>query len=320
MRVVVFGSGGVGGYFGGRLAEAGEDVTFIARGEHLAAIRASGLQVRSVNGNFTIYPASATDEPSRLGTADVILVAVKAWQVPEAARAIAPMVGPQTMVVPLQNGVEAPSQLAEVVGREHVLGGFCWVVSFIEAPGVLRHTGVTPHIVFGELDNRYSERVETLYRAFFHAGVKVSIPDDIEAAMWEKFIFIATMSGLGAVTRAPVGVLRAVAQTRDMIAQAIHEIIAVAWVYQVNLPEDIFVRTMKFIDGMPPESTLSMQRDIMEGRPSELESQNGAVVRLGMAREVKTPLHTFLYHSLLPMELRARGKTDPTVWGNLWPG
>jgi 2-dehydropantoate 2-reductase len=315
MRIVVFGSGGVGGYFGGRLAAAGEDVTFIARGEHLAAMRSSGLQVRSINGDFTICPASATDTPSEVGIADVILVAVKAWQVPEAARAIAPMVGPQTLVVPLQNGVEAPSQLAEVVGREHILGGFCWIVSFIEAPGVLHHTGVKPHIVFGELDNRYSERVETLYRAFFHAGVKVTIPDDIEAAMWEKFIFIATISGIGAVTRAPVGVMRTVAQTRDMIAQAIHEIIAVAWDYSVNLPGDIFQRTMKFIDGMPPQSTFSMQRDIMEGRPSELEAQNGAVVRLGAAREVKTPLHSFLYHSLLPLELRARGQTDRAVWG-----
>ena len=133
--------------------------------------------------------------------------------------------------------------------------------------------------------------------------------------MWEKFIFIATISGIGAVTRAPVGVMRTVAQTRDMIAQAIHEIIAVAWDYVINLPGDIFQRTMKFIDGMPPQSTFSMQRDIMEGRPSELEAQNGAVVRLGAARDVKTPLHSFLYYSLLPLELRARGQIDRAVWG-----
>ncbi|NJN65942.1 MAG: 2-dehydropantoate 2-reductase [Chloroflexaceae bacterium] len=308
MRIVIFGPGGVGGYFGGRLAQAGEDVTFIARGAHLQAMRNLGLRLLSIQGDHIIHPVRATDTPAEVGIADVILVAVKAWQVPDAAQAIRPMVGPQTAVVPLQNGVEAPAQLAAVIGSEAVLGGLCWIVSFIEGPGIIRHTGVEPHVVFGELDNRRSERVEHLYQAFFRAGVKVSIPDDMTAAMWEKFIFIATISGICAVTRMPVGVVRSLPQTRQMIEQAIQEMIAVAWMHDIKVSDSVFDWTMAFIDRMEPHSTFSMQRDLMAGRPSELEAQNGAVVRLGKAVNVVTPLHTFLYHSLLPMELQARGQ------------
>lgn len=308
MRIVIFGTGGVGGYFGGRLAQAGEDVTFIARGAHLQAMRDHGLRVLSVQGDWNLHPVQATDTPADVGVADVILVAVKAWQVPDAARALLPMVGEHTAVVPLQNGVEAPAQLAAAIGERAVLGGLCWIVSFIEGPGTIHHTGVEPHVVFGELDNRRSERVEHLYQAFFRAGVRVSIPDDTMAAMWEKFIFIATISGICAVTRMPVGVVRSLPQTRQMVEQAIQEMIAVAWMHEVKLPDGTFDRTMAFIDQMPPHSTFSMQRDMMEGRPSELEAQNGAVVRLGKAVNVVTPLHAFLYHSLLPMELQARGQ------------
>ena len=309
MRIAIFGAGGAGGYFGGRLAQAGEDVVFIARGEHLRAIREHGLRVDSLKGDFVIQPAQATDDPAQVGGVDAIIVAVKTWQLPEAALAMRPMVGPGTMVVPLLNGVEAPTQLAAALGAEHVLGGLAQLISLITAPGHIRHAGADPYIAFGEMDRSASERVERLRQAFARcAGVKVEVPPDIQAAMWSKFMFISAFSGVGAVTRAPAGVLRSLTETRRMLEDAMREVVAVAHARNIALPEEAIARQMAFIDNLPPGGTASMQRDIMEGRPSELEAQNGSVVRLGEEAGVPTPLHTFLYHSLLPMEMRARGE------------
>lgn len=307
MRIVVFGTGGVGGYFGGRLAEAGEDVTFIARGEHLNAIQRHGLRVDSPRGDFLIHPAHTTDDPAQVSIVDVVLVGVKAWQVPEAAAAIRPLVGPESIVVPLQNGVEAPDQLAAILGREHVLGGLCKIISFIAGPGHIRHAGADPTVAFGELDGRRSQRAERLLAAFERAkGLMAEIPDNIHVAMWEKFLLIASFSGVGAVTRAPMGVLRRLPQTRAMLEEVMQEILAVAQARGVVLGEAAIDRSLAFFDSLPENATASMQRDIMEVVPSELESQNGAVVRLGEAAGVPTPLNRFIYHSLLPQELKAR--------------
>ncbi len=308
MRIAVFGVGGVGGYFGGRLAFAQEDVVFIARGQHLQAIREHGLRVDSIKGAFVIQPAQATDDPASVGPVDAVLVAVKAWQVPEAAHQIRPLIGPETCVVPLENGVEAPEQLAAVLGREHVLAGLCKIVSSIAGPGHIHHSGGEPYIAFGELDNHPSERAERLRRAFERAGVQAEIPPDIQVALWEKFLMIASFSGVGAVTRAPVGILRRLPQTRQMLEQAMREIVAVGQAHGIALTEEMIARAMAFLESLPEASTASMQRDIMEGRPSELASQNEAVVRLGRAKGIATPLHAFLFHSLLPQELRARGE------------
>ncbi len=308
MRVAIFGTGGVGGYFGGRLAQTGAEVIFIARGDHLEALRDRGLRVESLKGDFVVHPAQATDDPAQVGVVDAVLVGVKAWQVSEAAQAIRPMVGPQTFVVPLQNGVEAPGQLAAVLGAQHVLGGLCSIISFIAGPAHVRHTGAEPSIAFGELNNRPSERAERLRQAFAQAHVKVEIPPDIQVAMWEKFLFIASWGGVGAVTRAPVGVVRRLPETREMMAEAMREILRVGQARQIALSDDSMRKAVAFIDNLQPGSTASMQRDVMEGRPSELESQNGAVVRLGRETGVPTPVHSFLYRSLLPSELRARGE------------
>jgi 2-dehydropantoate 2-reductase len=311
MRIAVFGTGAVGGYFGGRLAQAGEEAIFIARGEYLRALRSHGLRVDSLKGDFVVQPVQATDDPAQVGVVDAVLVGVKAWQVTEAAQAMRPMVGPDTFVVPLQNGVEAPAQLAAVLGTQHVLGGLCKIISFIVGPGHIRHAGLEPYIAFGELDNRPSERAERLRRAFAQAaGVTVEIPPDIQVAMWEKFLFIASFSGVGAVTRAPAGVLRSVTETRQLLEQAMREIFAVARARGIGLPGDMVTQTMAVVDGLPPDGTASMQRDIMEGRPSELASQNGAVIRLGQEAGVATPLHRFIYQSLLPLELRARDQVQ----------
>ncbi len=309
MRIVVFGTGGVGGYFGGRLAQAGIDVTFIARGMHLQAIRKHGLRVNSINGDFTIHQAIATDDPTMVREVDVFLCCVKAWQVSEAAMAMRPMIGPNTIVVPILNGVEAPTILSDVLGADKILGGLCRIISMTHEPGHIHHLGVEPYITFGELDNQQTERTKRLYRAFSEAtGLTVEIAADINAALWKKFILIAPWSGVGAVTRAPVGVFRRLPETRQMLLQSMKEVFNTALAHEVDLSEEVVEETMEFIDALPEESTASMQRDIIEGRPSELNEQNGAVVRLGNIGGVQTPVNAFIYYSLLPLEMRARGQ------------
>jgi 2-dehydropantoate 2-reductase len=309
MRIGIFGSGGVGGYFGGRLAEAGEDVRFVARGAHLAAMRERGLRVTSLAGDFLVHPVRVSDDPRALGEVDVVLVAVKAWQVSEAAEALGPMLGRATFVVPLQNGIEAPDILAATLGQDRVLGGLCRIIAWAEEPGHIRHAGVAPSVTFGELDSTGSPRAEALRAAFARArGVRAEIAPDVRAAMWEKFLFIAATSGVGALTRAPVGIIRSQPETRALLTQALAEIHAVALAQGIALPADAVETTLTFVDALPADGTMSMQRDVIEGRPSELEAQIGAVVRLGEASGVPVPLHRTIYAALLPLERRARGE------------
>jgi 2-dehydropantoate 2-reductase len=308
MRIAIFGAGSVGGYFGGRLSQVGEDVVFIARGEHLNAMLTHGLRVDSINGDFEVQPVQATDDPSKIGEVDMVLVGVKAWQVSEAAEAIRPMIGPETFVLPLQNGLEAPAQLSEILGDQHVLGGLCGLFCYVAEPGHIVHAGTDPFIKIGELDNHRSQRVEVLLDTFKRAGVNAEIPPDIQVAIWMKFLFITAWSGMGAVTRAPVGIWRSLPETRRMAELSLQEIIAVAGARDISLPEEALQTTMTMYDGLAPQSTASLQRDVMEERPSELEAQIGAVVRFGQEADVATPQHTFIYRSLLPMELRARGQ------------
>jgi len=314
MHIAVFGAGAVGGYFGGRLAQAGQHVTFIARGEHLRAVQRDGLHLRSVEGDVHIDPVRATDDPSAVDPTDVILVAVKAWQVPDAARAMRPMMGSKTFVVPLENGVEAPSQLAEMLGEERVIGGMCKIISAVAEPGHIHHRGISPIIAFGELDGRRSERAERLLEAFADTeGVTAAIPPDIRTAMWEKFLFIAPFSGLGAVTRSPIGNLRSLPETRTMLEEAMREIIILARSQGIHLEDDAVDNAMAFVDSLPAQGTASMQRDVVAGRPSELEAQNGAVVRLAREAGLAAPTHRFIYTALLPQELAARQKAQMTA-------
>jgi 2-dehydropantoate 2-reductase len=243
MRIAVVGVGGVGGYFGGRLVQAGEEIIFLARGEHLRALHAHGLHVESIKGDYTIHPVQATDDPAEVGIVDVVMMGVKAWQVREAAQTIRPLIGPETCVVTLQNGVEAPGHVAEVLGVQHVLGGLCGLITFIVAPGHIRHAGAEPFVRFGELDNRASPRAERLRQAFVRAGVQVDIPSDIHVALWMKLLFITPWSGIGAVTCAPVGVWRSLPETRAMVTQCLQEIAAVARAQAIALPEDAVEQT-----------------------------------------------------------------------------
>ena len=308
MRIAIFGTGGVGGYFGGRLAQAGEDVTFLARGAMLEALRTRGLRVDSIKGDFTLDRVVATDDPSSVGAVDAVLVCVKAWQVPEAAAAMRPMMGPDTIAIPLENGLEAPEQLAAALGREHAGGGLCGIVSFVVAPGHIRHAGIDPFVNFGELDNTRSQRLERLLDAFTRAGVTADIPQDIHRSMWTKLLFIAVLSGVGSVTRVPAGVWRTMPEPRALAEGAGREISSVAAARGITLAPDVVERVLERMDALPADSTASMQRDVLEGKPSELDAQLGAVVRLGRAAGVPTPIFDTLYAALLPQERLARGE------------
>jgi 2-dehydropantoate 2-reductase len=306
MRIAVVGAGGVGGYFGGKLAQAGIDTTFIVRGATLDVLRTRGLRVESVNGDFHVANVNATDDPSSVGPVDAVLMTVKAWQLAEAAQNVAPLLGPDTIVVPLENGIDGPDVLAPIVGASHVAGGLCAIVSFIVAPGHIRHAAFDPMVMFGELDNRRSERVERLRDAFTRAGVKADVPPDIHHSMWTKYLFIATMSGFGALTRVPVDVWRTVPEIRPLVTQSLREVVALAAARGIHLGDDAVEKTWQRYDAMAPGSTASLQRDVMEGRPSELDAQLGAIVRLAREAGVAVPVTEFVYHALLPQERQAR--------------
>ena len=307
MRIAVVGAGGVGGYFGARLVEAGEDVVFIARGAQHEALRTAGLAIESPRGNARLGPQQATDDPAEVGPVDAVLLCVKTWQAAEAVQAIRPLLGQETCVVPFQNGVEAADELVAALGPAPVLGGVAKIVAFIDGPGRIRDIGGPTAAAFAELDNQPSARVERLRDAFRRARLEVETPADIHAAVWIKFMFVASAGGVGAVARMPIGVLRRVPETRRLLQGGMAEIGALARARGLRLPDDIVERTMAFADTMPPDGTASLQRDIAEGRRSELEWWSGAVVRLGRAAGVATPIHSIIYDSLLPSELHARG-------------
>src|SRR5256714_1441090 len=310
MRIAIFGSGGVGGYFGGRLAQAGEDVTFIARDEHLRAIQTTGLRVDSLNDDFLINPARATDSVSEVGEVDLVILGVKAWQVPEAARAIEPIVTAETTVLPLQNGVDAVGELIAELGTTPVVGGLCKIVSFVVEPGHIRHAGFAPSVVIGELDNRRSDRIVAIEETFNRAGLNTKIADDIQVALWMKFLFIASFSGVGAIANAPAGVLRSDPDLRAQMLRAMREIYELAYARNVILPSDAIETVMASVDTLPDDATSSMQRDIAAARPSELESQNGAVVRMAREAGITVPTHESIYEALKPREAVARSAVN----------
>ena len=307
MRIAVIGVGGVGGLFGGHLARGNHEVAFLARGPHLQAIRQDGLVIHADEEIWTVRPTIATDAPAEIGPVDVVVLAVKTFQLQEAARQVAPLLRDDTVVLPLQNGVEATGQLAGLLGEERVLVGLCGTLSWIAAPGRIRSLGHTHFLRFGEPDDRKSARVQQLHRAFVESGIRAEVPDDVHAALWEKFLFVVPVGGVGAVTRAPIGVTRTVPETRGLLRDAMQEIADLAQAEGVRLREDIVARALQFMDGLDPEGTSSLQRDLAAGRHSELDAWNGAVVRRGRERGVPTPTHAFLYASLLPQHRGATG-------------
>ncbi len=305
MRVAVAGAGGVGGLFGALLARAGEQVAFVARGRQLEAIRRGGLRVESPLGSFSVR-APAEADPAALGPADAVVVAVKTWQVKEIAPRLRPLVGPAAVVVPMENGVEAPGELRAALGAGPVAGGLCHVLAWVEEPGLVRHVGPAPSVTLGELAGGGSERLEKLAAAMRGAGIEASVVEDVEAALWEKFLFIDPFGSVGAAARSPVGEILSTPETREVLAAAVREVEALARARGVRLAAGSVERTLARLEALPPAATASMQRDLQAGRPSELHEQTGAVVRLARAAGVPVPVHQALYAALLPQERRAR--------------
>ncbi len=306
MKIVIIGTGGVGGYFGAKLVQAGYDVTFIARGEHLNVIQKNGLVVKSKLGDFKVENLNATDKVTKINNPDLIIIGVKAWQIKEIRDDIKLILKNDTVILPLQNGVLASEELSENIDKKHILGGLCRIISKIDSPGVINHIGVTPTIIFGELDKIKTERTEKILDVFKTAGIESKISDDIEADLWRKFITIC-VSGLLAVSNTTYGELRAVKETRQLMIDLFNEIFLLSQKIGVNIETDFVGRTVSFIDTFPYDSTSSLTRDVWDKKPSEIEYQNGTVVRFGEKYGIETPLNRFVYNCILPSELKARG-------------
>jgi len=306
MKIAIMGTGGVGGYYGGLLAKAGRDVTFIARGAHLQAIRKKGLQVKSVHGDFQVSKAKATDKPADVGPVDLIIFATKTYQTDEAAKAIKPMVGKDTVVVPLQNGVDAADRIGQVVGMDHVLGGATWLSAAIEAPGVIGQYSEFRRIALGEFSGKTTPRLTAICDVLKETGATVEISDNILKVLWTKFVFISSVSAMGSLTRVTFGEYRGVPEARAVLSEAIGEVAAVARTRGVKLDADILAKTQAFIDSSAPGIKPSMQRDVEAGKPSELESLIGIVMRMGAEKNVPTPVMRFAYAMLKPGELKAQ--------------
>ncbi|SFU28685.1 2-dehydropantoate 2-reductase [Pustulibacterium marinum] len=307
MHIVIYGLGGVGGYFGGKLAKAGNNVTFIARGAHLKAVQEYGLQVKSIDGDFTIQPTLATDTISDVPKADLVILSVKSWQIPEIAEQLKPILHSDSAVLPLQNGADNVEKLVEVLPEHQVLGGFCKIYSKKETDGVIDHFGVSPaEVVLGELNNKKTERVAAIARLFNEAGCLGTVAEDIQKRIWSKFIFITTVSAIGGLTRVSIGAMRDVPYLYDVLKNTALEIKAIANAKGINLTDDDMGALFNFIDKQPYEATASTQRDIMAGHPSELENFNGYIVKEGKRLGIPTPVNEFIYYCLVPQEKIAR--------------
>jgi len=312
MKILVMGTGGVGGYYGGLLAKEGNDVTFISRGAHLYAIRHEGLKVKSIHGDFTISPANATDNPANVGTVDLILFCVKTYHTDEAAEAIRTAVGPQTAVLSLQNGVDAAERIGKLIGMDHVLGGATWLSSAVEAPGVIRQVSQFRRIVLGELDGSQSERIQSTYEVLKNTGITVELSENILKVLWPKFVFISAASSLGSLTRLPMGEYRDIPETRAMITSLMREVEALARAQGIRLDENVVQQCLAFIDGAAPHIKASMQLDVEGGRRTEIESMIGVIGRKARDLGLATPVADLVYASLLPIELKARKEFAPT--------
>jgi 2-dehydropantoate 2-reductase len=299
MKIVMMGSGGVGGYYGARLAQAGHEVTFVARGAHLQAIRRSGLRVKSDLGDAHVQPARAVEDPAQAGAADAIVVAVKLWDLDGAAQAIRPIVGAQTIVVSLQNGVDKDDVLARAVGKQHVIGGVTHIAAVIAEPGVIAQTGKLQRVTVGELDGSRSARVDALVAALQAGGVEAVASDDIRRVTWEKFVFLTALSGLTALTRKPIGEVRAHPATRAMLLDALRESSAVARAEGAALPDDFPQKQLQLVDAFPPAMMASMAHDLLRGRRLELDWLSGAVVRRADRHGIATPVHRAIYAALV---------------------
>ena len=299
MKIAVMGSGGVGGYFGGLLAKAGHAVTFIARGEHLRAIRKEGLRVVHNAGEFTV-DASATDNAEGVGHVELVLFSVKAYDTDSALGVMSPLIGPDTTVLTLQNGVESHTAVAKAFGGKHALPGAAYVESRIDSPGVVVQTGGVARLVFGEASGEETDRVRRVRDALLSSGLNAEVSPDVLATLWSKFLFIAAVAGLTSACRRRIGDLLGEPGYRELLVKAMREIEAVGRAKGINLDDAVVDQTMEYVEGAVKDITASMHLDLERGRRLELEIFNGAVVRMGWETGVATPVNYMLYMVLKP--------------------
>jgi 2-dehydropantoate 2-reductase len=302
------GSGGVGGYFGGRLAHAGAEVHFIARGTHFAAMRQSGLRIEGGPRPIHVPKVSVTDDPATIGTADIVMMCVKLWDTESAARSLLPIMGPHTGVISFQNGVQKDDMLRPIFGNAAMMGGVAYVGTAIGRPGVIAQTGALQRLVLGEYDGRRSQRLNDLHAACKHADIHVEVSDDIRRSIWEKFVVLVAMSGATTAMRRTIGPIRSHPLTREFLLDLAREVVAVGRAHGVNLPADYAQQRIPFFDQWPPEMTTSMHHDLQGGKPLELQWLAGGVVELGMRVGVPTPMNRAVRDILL---LHAAGATRP---------
>ncbi|HET8610887.1 MAG TPA: ketopantoate reductase family protein [Burkholderiales bacterium] len=289
MKIAVMGSGGVGGYFGARLIQAGCDVAFVARGAHLAAMRERGLKIESQLGNVHLPKVRVTDDPATLEPVDLVLFSVKLSDTATAARSIAPLFGPNTGIVSFQNGVQKDDVLRKEFGDQAVMGGVGYIATAIKEPGVILHTGTMQRLVFGEYDGRRSERAEAFLAACKKGGIDAELSDDIRRRIWEKFVFLVGLSGATTAMRLPIGPIRENPLARGFLFDLIREAVTVGRALGVALPENYAEDRLAFVDGLPADMTASMHHDLQRGKPLEVTWLSGAVVELGTTVGVPTP-------------------------------
>lgn len=304
MRFGILGSGAVGGYYGARLVRAGHDVTFIARGAHLAAIRNTGLQIRSSLGDF-VARARAEEDTAGVGQVDCVMVAIKNYDNPTALPRLTPMMGPTTVVLTLQNGVDSVDDCAAVVGREAVLGGATYIATALEAPGLVVQTGTLRRIVFGEVfeaAGRVTPRVEALRDAFEAADIEAEAVSDARIPLWEKFVYLAPLAAFTGAARLPIGGLWAFPEIRETFYAAAEEVRGVASAEGIEVPANIRARVERYMTALPPSTRSSLLIDLQQGKRIEVEALQGSVVRRGRKVGVPTPIHAALYAVLKPYE------------------
>jgi 2-dehydropantoate 2-reductase len=300
MRLVVIGAGGTGGYFGGLLARAGEEVSFLARGTQLEALRTHGLSVKSrLAGTFSL-PVHATSEPQEIGPVDLVLFCVKTYDTGAASGGLHLFMGPETVVLPIQNGIDAAEQLGREVGAQHLVGGVAYVTSQIESPGVIAQTAGAGSIELGELAGGQSERTGRLQQVLRHAGIRAELPPDIRVTLWEKFLFICAFSGVTALTRLPLGQVLAYQETSELLKAVLKEGEAVSRASGITLPVDIVERSYATLQALEPEAMGSMAFDLLAGRRLEIEALNGTMVRLGKEHNLSLPFNSAIYAALKP--------------------
>jgi 2-dehydropantoate 2-reductase len=299
MKVAVIGAGGVGGYFGARLAQAGHEVTFVARGRHLAAIREHGLAIESALGDATVR-CPATDDLSALGPVDVAMLCVKLWDVEATAPKLAGIVSNGGVVIPFQNGVESADRVAALLGPTHVLGGVAYIAATIRAPGVIAHTGTMARLRVGAFPGGPENRAAAFADACRSAGVEIEHTPDIRRALWEKFVFLASFSGITSAARSPIGVVRSDPDLRALLEAAMREVWSVGVARGVALPDDFVAKQLAFADGLPAAMRSSMQNDLESGYRLEVPWLSGAVARMAREAGLAAPVHATLHAILKP--------------------